>query len=175
MPVFCLKGGIYIYLSHQGIYIFPGGSDSKESICHAGDLGLIPGSRRSPGEENGNLLQYSCLKNSMDRGARRATVHGGAWWATVHGVTKSWTRQSNWTRTRAFGVETPHKYKEYLLKLINKHTLLVCEIKLTDTLRKGKTTNSFSFKRVFFLKALRSTSLSGDCPAEEWEAQVAQW
>ena len=48
---------------------FPGGSDSKESACNAGDLGLIPGSGRSPGEGNGNPLQYSCLENCMDRGA----------------------------------------------------------------------------------------------------------
>ena len=47
----------------------PGGSDSKESACNAGDPGLIPGSRRSPGEGNGNPLQYSCLENSMDRRA----------------------------------------------------------------------------------------------------------
>ena len=47
---------------------FPGGSDGKASACNAGDLGLIPGSGRSPGEENGNLLQYSCLENSMDGG-----------------------------------------------------------------------------------------------------------
>ena len=45
---------------------FPGGSDGKASACNAGDLGSIPGSRRSPGEGNGNSLQYSCLKNSMD-------------------------------------------------------------------------------------------------------------
>ena len=50
-----------------------------------GDLGSILGSGRSPGEGNGNPLQYSCLENSMDR---------GAWWATVHGVTKSWTQLS---------------------------------------------------------------------------------
>ena len=48
---------------------FPGGSDGKESACIVGGLGSIPGSRRSPGEENGNLLQYSCLENPMDRGA----------------------------------------------------------------------------------------------------------
>ena len=59
---------------------FPGGSDSKESACNAGDLGLIPVFGRSPGEGNGNPLQYSCLKNAMDR---------GIWWATVHGVTGS--------------------------------------------------------------------------------------
>ena len=56
---------------------FPGGSDSKESAYNAGDLGSIPGWGRSPGEGNGNPLQYSCLENSTDR---------GAWWATVHGV-----------------------------------------------------------------------------------------
>ena len=55
--------------------ILPGGSDSKESTCNAGDVGLIPGSRRSPGEENGNPLQRSCLENSMDRGTWRATVY----------------------------------------------------------------------------------------------------
>ena len=53
-----------------------GGSDGKESACIVGDLGSIPGWGRSPGEGNGNLLQYSCLENSVDRGAWRATVHG---------------------------------------------------------------------------------------------------
>ena len=65
---------------------FPGGSEVKVSACKAGDLGSIPGSGRSPGEENGNPLQYSCLENPMD---------GGAWWATVHGVAKSQTRLSD--------------------------------------------------------------------------------
>ena len=59
---------------------FHGGSDGKESACNEGDLGLISGSGRSPGEGDGNPLQYSCLKNSMDR---------GAWLATVHGIAKS--------------------------------------------------------------------------------------
>ena len=54
----------------------------KASACNAGDLGSIPGSGRSPGEGNGNPLLYSCLENPVD---------GGAWWATVHGVTKSQT------------------------------------------------------------------------------------
>ena len=57
---------------------FPGGSDGKVSACDAGDLGLIAGSGRSPGEGNDNTLQYSCSENSMD---------GGAWWAKVHRVT----------------------------------------------------------------------------------------
>ena len=61
---------------------FPGGSEGKASAYNAGDPGSIPGSGRSPGEGNGNPLQYSCLENPMDR---------EAWWATVHGVAKSWT------------------------------------------------------------------------------------
>ena len=52
---------------------FPGGSDGKESACNSGGLGSIPGSGRSPGEGKGDPLQYSCLENSMDRGARRDT------------------------------------------------------------------------------------------------------
>ena len=59
---------------------FPRWLSSKESSCGAGAVGLIPGSGRSPEEGNGNLLQYSCLKNPMDR---------GAWWAIVHRVAKS--------------------------------------------------------------------------------------
>ena len=57
---------------------FPSSSVSKESACSAGDLGSIPGSGRSPGEGNGNPLQYSCLENAMDRGDWPATVHGVA-------------------------------------------------------------------------------------------------
>ena len=58
----------------------------KESACNARDAGSIPGSEGSSEEGSGNPLQYSCLENSMDR---------GAWWAIVHGVTKSWTQLSN--------------------------------------------------------------------------------
>ena len=57
---------------------FPDGSDSKESACNTGDPGLISRSGRSPGEGNGYPLQYSCLENSMDRGAWCATVYGFA-------------------------------------------------------------------------------------------------
>ena len=53
---------------------FPGDLDGKESACNAGDPGSIPGSGRSPGESNGNPLQYSCLENPMDRGVWQATV-----------------------------------------------------------------------------------------------------
>ena len=66
----------------------PGGSEVKASACNAGDLSSIPGSGRSTGEGNGNPSQYSCLENPMD---------GGAWWATVHRVAKSWTRLSDFT------------------------------------------------------------------------------
>ena len=58
---------------------FPGGSEGKESTCNAGEMGdlaSVPGLGRSPGERNGYPLQYSCLENSMDRGAWGATVHG---------------------------------------------------------------------------------------------------
>ena len=68
----------------------PGGSEVKASACNAGDLGSILGSGRSPGEGNGNPLQYSCLENPMD---------GGDWWATVHGVAKSWIRLSDFTHS----------------------------------------------------------------------------
>ena len=52
----------------KGLMGFPGGSDGKESACNAGDLGLIPGLGRFPGERNGYPFQYSCLENPMDRG-----------------------------------------------------------------------------------------------------------
>ena len=69
---------------------FPGGSDGEESACNMGDLSLISGAGRSPGEENGKSLQYSCLENSMD---------GGGWWtrATVDRVSKTQTRLSDFT------------------------------------------------------------------------------
>ena len=60
---------MYMYMG------FHGGSDGKESACNAGDLVSIPRSGRSPGEGNGNPLQYSCLENSTDRGGWQATVH----------------------------------------------------------------------------------------------------
>ena len=85
-----------MHVSRQG---FPGGSDGQESICNAGDpvvvknmhpnagdirdVRSIPGSERSPGGGHGNLLQYSCPENPMDREARRTTVHR---------VAKGWTR-----------------------------------------------------------------------------------
>ena len=74
-------------IEHEVIYIidclsFPGSSDGKEFAYNAGDLGLIPGLRRSPGEGNDNPFQYPSLEDPKD---------SRAWWAIVHGVTKSWT------------------------------------------------------------------------------------
>ena len=63
----------------QWLFGLPRWLSVKEASCDEGDLGLTPGSGRSPGEGNGNSLQYSCLGNFMDR---------GAWWTTGHGVTK---------------------------------------------------------------------------------------
>ena len=68
---------IYLFMAVLG---FPGGSVVKNPPAKAGDTVSIPGLGRSPGEGNGNPLQYSCLENPMDR---------GAWWATVHRVTES--------------------------------------------------------------------------------------
>ena len=68
--------GLNVCVSLKFIHWSP---NSPKSVCKAGDLGSIPWSGRSPGEGNGNPLQYSCLENPMDR---------GAWWATVHGVTR---------------------------------------------------------------------------------------
>ena len=73
----------YVFLLYAG---FPGSSNGKESACNAGDLSLIPGLGKSPGEGNDYSLQYSCLGNPIDR---------GAWRLQSIGVAKSWTRLSN--------------------------------------------------------------------------------
>ena len=80
-------GFIYIYIY---IYGFLGDSDGKESASNAGNLGSIPGLEDFPEKGNGNPLQYSCPVNFMDK---------GAWWATVHGVAKSWI-QLKWNITQ---------------------------------------------------------------------------
>ena len=83
-PCFLISAALHSFMG------FPGGAVVKNSPANAGDTGSIPGSGRSSGGENGNLLQYSCLENPMDR---------GAWWATIHGVAKSWTWLTNRTTT----------------------------------------------------------------------------
>ena len=93
----------------QGLPVRAGG---KESACNAGDtgdLGLIPGPRRSPGEGNGNPLQYSCLENSMER---------GTWKATVHGVAKCRTQLSDsHTHTPASSLKAIQKQKNKARKM----------------------------------------------------------
>ena len=81
---------IYVYIPTPTILVFPCGSAGKESACHAGDLGSIPGLGRCPGEGKGCPLQYSGLENSMD--------------CIVHGVTKSWT----WLSDFHFTLHLPH-------------------------------------------------------------------
>ena len=66
----------WIQKQDLNVWFIPGGSDGKESACNAGDLGLIPGLGRSPGEGNGHPLQSSCLENSMDRGAGKTQSMG---------------------------------------------------------------------------------------------------
>ena len=88
--------------------VFPGGSEVKESACNVGDLGSIPGSGRSPGEGNGNPLQYSCLENPMDR---------GAWWATVHGVANSQTRLRDFTHS-LIGIKSIRHCLETVITLV---------------------------------------------------------
>ena len=88
--------------------MIPGGSDGKASACNAGNRGSIPGSGRSPGEGNGNPLQYSCLENPMD---------GESWKATVHGVAERRRRLSDFT------------YLPYKLVLFG--TLKICSFFLT--------------------------------------------
>ena len=93
----------------------PGGSDSKESTCSAGDLGFIPGLGRFPSEGNGNRLQYFCLENSMDREAR---------WATVHGITK----ESDTTNTHMIFpvvMYSSHVYVNWAIKKLNTEELML--------------------------------------------------
>ena len=83
------------YLLNIITYVLVVSWPPDECLVNVGDLGSIPGSGRSPGEGNGNPLQYSCLENPID---------GRAWWATVHGVSKSRTRLSNFTLLLVAGI-----------------------------------------------------------------------
>ena len=82
--------------------MFLGGSVVKNPPANAGDASSLPMWERSPGEENGNPVQYSCLENPMDR---------GAWRAAVHGVAKSWTRLSDCTHTCTRNGKETQKWK----------------------------------------------------------------
>ena len=78
-------GSYQIFIDPRDIHL-PSSSNSKESACNAGDPNSVPRLGRFPGGGHGNPIQYSCLENPMNR---------AAWWATVHGVTKCWTRLSD--------------------------------------------------------------------------------
>ena len=86
-----------------------GGSEGKAPACNAGDPDSIPGSGSSPGEGNGNPIQYSCLENPLD---------GRAWWATVHGVAKSQTRLSELTPLHFYPDEPPFLDDQGLLLIV---------------------------------------------------------
>ena len=109
---------------------FPGGSDSKESACSAGDPGSIPGWGDSPGGGHGNLLQYSCLKNPTDRGAWRATVHGVAksWHMTEHACTFiSLSMMSSGFILLVSGIRIPFLFKAESYSIVwMDHVLLIC-------------------------------------------------
>ena len=116
----CVCVCIYIYRERERERErggFPGGSDGKESVYNAGDLGLTPESGRSPGEGNGNPFPYSCLKNSMDR---------EAWWATVYGAAKSRTQLSDFHSLKepfwSFGIQDDIVHKPDRLKYISHYT-----------------------------------------------------
>ena len=81
-----------------------GGAEVKASAWNVGDLGLIPRSGRSPGEGNGNPLQYACLEKPME---------GAAWWATIHGVAKSRTRLSDFTSLIWFTAKLSRSYTDF--------------------------------------------------------------
>ena len=102
---------------------FPGGSDGKEATCNAGDPGSIAGSGRSPGGGNVNPLQCPCLGNPMDR---------GAWQATVHRVTKSWTRLSDDAFTLTFCVLAPGGALSFLSSTVTFYRLILCRISVLE-------------------------------------------
>ena len=117
----------------------------KKSACNAGDwgnMGLIHGLGRSPGGGNGNPFQYSCLKNPMDR---------GAWWATVHGITKSQAQLRNWAHTHTH----THTHTRVLpVHVLSKYLFPFCNLQHTwaHTQKEKKRRNGSSYKLNMFLK-----------------------
>ena len=111
-----LSGSWRSFLYSSSVYSgFPGGSEVKASACNAGNLSSIPGLARSPGEGNGNPLQYSYPENPMD---------GGAWWATVHGVAESQTQLSDFTHFCVFllpllNIFCPFKNRIFRVSFLN--------------------------------------------------------
>ena len=104
---------------------FPGGSEVKASACNEEDPGFILGLGKSPGEGNGNPLQYSCLGNPMDE---------GAWWPTVHRIAKSWIRLSDFITLLRFLL---HLQNTMYLQNRNRLTDLEKELMVTRRDRLG--------------------------------------
>ena len=122
---------LILILLSNGAWGFPGGSMVKNLPANAGDSGSIPGLGRSPGEGNGNPLQYSCLGNPMDR---------GVWQATVCGVTKSQTQLRDWT--------TVNKWSSSISSLVLHRTISFCVIqeKERDTAVRGSPEGLWIFR-----------------------------
>ena len=98
----------------------------KESTCNAGEVGSIPGPGRSPGERNGNPLRYSCLKNPMDRGAWRATVHGVAKGRTgLHSSASRWWGWGSWkVLCSALLITKSHKLQKFFFFFLKERNIL---------------------------------------------------
>ena len=95
---------------------FPGSSDRKELACSVGDSGSIPGSGRSPGEGHSNPLHSNCLEKSMDRGTRRAAVHGIAksWATKTKGHTSGFRLYTGWVKHFELIVSAQISYSSFL-------------------------------------------------------------
>ena len=117
---------------------FPSGSNGKDSACSARDAISIPGSGRSPGEGNGYSRQYSCLENSIDRGARKATVHGVA-----ESDMTEWLRLSLLQKLLSVLIDSDHqvwKHQWYIIDddqfIIHKNVIFTFSIFMITLLKK---------------------------------------
>ena len=163
-------------------WCFPGDSVGKEPACNAGDVGLISGLGRFPGGRYGNPLQYSCLENPKDRGARQATVHG---------VAESWTQlKRQWARTRtAPGYRQMEKcrckkcHKDCSLNILQwgMTEAKTWTISINVNGQSGKTQAFCYFLcQVCFLRETHTASLAaraapkqpGNCPNAAWESAM---
>ena len=140
---------------------FPGGSYGKASVCNAGNPGSIPGSGRSPGEGNGNPLQYSCLENPMDR---------GAWQATVLGVTKSQTRLSNFTLLMT---QCTIQNVIFVFRFLKIEVQLICKSVLVSGAQQSDSVIHIFFFRLFSPVTTHSSILAWKIPWAQKPLQAA--